>query len=239
MDLITFSILSLGVFLGFFVQTIAGFAAGLIVVPIFCIVLSLPEANALMSIFLLLFSALMIRKNWHHIDKKIILEMLPGIILGLVLGVYVLKFGNPIILKKLLGIFIILYVIYTRIKKIEIKLFKKLGLLFGLLGGFASGVFSSGGQFLIVYIHNKLDNSRLVRATVIGSLAVGNFLRVPLLIANNVLTLDIFVKSLYVLPFFALTLFLSHKLYKKISENTLKNVIIVFLLFSGIFLIIR
>ena len=239
MDIVTFLILALGIFLGFFVQTIAGFAAGLIALPILCIVLPLPEASAFISVFFFIFSALMIYKSWDHIDKKIIFEMLPGIILGLILGVYVLKAGDPVILKKILGIFIILYVIYTRLKKVEIRLFKKLGLLFGLMGGFASGVFSSGGQFLIVYINNKINAPRLIRATIIGSLAISNFLRVPLLAINGLLTLDIFIKTMFVMPFFIFTLYLSYRFYKKINENTLKNIIIMFLLLSGIFLTIR
>lgn len=231
--------LIVGVAFGFYVQTVVGFGAALVAIPIIIHVLNLQEAVALMSIFFLIFSIVLIYKNRQFIDKAIILEMSVGILVGLVLGITILKFGNPIVLKKGLGVFLVLYVIYSYVKKQKIKLIKKLGLLFGFLGGFFGGLFSTGGPFFVIYIYNKLNKSRLVRATIIGVLGIIDFLRVPILIYSGILTYKVLVVSLYVLPFFFLSLFLGQKTHHRINENTFRNAVMVLLVLSGVSLIVR
>ena len=51
MEITILAISSLAIFLGFFVQTITGFAAGLVAAPILLIIFDLPETIALLSIF--------------------------------------------------------------------------------------------------------------------------------------------------------------------------------------------
>ncbi len=238
MEIIQIIILIIGVGLGFYVQTIAGFAAALVAFPIILNVLNIQQSVALMSIFFFLFSIVLIYKNWKFINKKVILEMSIGIVIGLMVGIWILKFGNPIILKKILGTIILLYVAYSHIKKKKILIFKKLGILFGFIGGLFSGLFSAGGPIAVTYIYNKLDKSNIVRATIIGTLGITNFLRVPILIYSDILTYDIFLISLYILPFFILALFLGHKTHHKINEDIFKKVLMILLILSGISLII-
>ena len=47
-----------------------------------------------------LFSLILIPKNWRHIDKKIFGEVGLAIVFGFIIGFQVLKYGNPLILKK-------------------------------------------------------------------------------------------------------------------------------------------
>ncbi len=225
MEAIHLLILIIGVGFGFYVQSVVGFAAALVSLPIILNVLNIQESVALLSIFFLIFSIILISKNWKIIDKKTILEMSIGIIAGLFLGIYILKFGSPIILKKALGIFVILFVGYLHIKKKKIEFFKKLGLLFGFTGGTFSGLFSTGGPPIVFYIYNKLDKPNIVRATIIGTIGITDFIRFPLLIFSDILTYNIFLKSLYVLPFFILSFYLGHKTYHRINENIFKNVL--------------
>lgn len=232
-------ILIIGVGLGFYVQTVIGFAAALVALPIIINVFNIQESVALMSIFFFMFSIILIYKNWKLINKKTILEMSIGLIPGLLLGIYILKFGSPIILKKALGIFVILFVGYSFIKKKKIEFFKKIGPLFGFIGGTFSGLFSTGGPPIVFYIYNKLDKSNIIRGTIIGTLGMTDFLRFPLLIFSGILTYDILLMSLYVLPFFLLSLYLGQKTYHRINKNVFKNVLMIFLILSGIALILR
>ncbi len=239
MEPLTIFILIIAVSIAFYVQTIAGFAGNLVAIPILLLVLSFQESIALMSIFLLLFSTITIYKYWRQIDKKIVLELGIGSAIGLILGVYLLKFGNPLLVKKGFGIFILAYIINRYIKKKKVKAFEKLGLLFGFVGGIISGLYNSGGPALITYITNKLDRGAIIRATLIGSLGIVNFIRVPALIVSGILTADIFFKSVIVLPFFFLSIYLGHKSYKKIPEKRLEHFIIALLAISAIFIIIE
>jgi len=238
LDPLTILILIFAVSFGFFVQTIVGFASNLVALPILLFVLPFQEAIALMSIYLFIFSAVTIYKYWEDIDKKIVIELAIGSLIGLALGIYLLKFGNPIVIKKGFGVFLIAYVIYQYVKKPSVpSRLPALGLLFGFAGGIISGLYNSGGSALVIYINNKLKNGKIIRATLIGSLGIVNFVRIPILISSKILTWEIFTKSLFILPFFFLSLYLGHKTHAKIPEALFKHILMILLAMSGISLI--
>ena len=227
----------IAVFLGFILQGIAGFAASLISFPILLHVMDLQEASVLMGLLYVCFSAIYAYTNWRLIDRKIIVEFLPGIVIGMVIGVMLLKFGNPIVLKKILGIFIILYIVYTYVRSAKVRIYKRLGIVFGFIGGIIGGLYSAGGPLLITYIHNKLTDPRRVRATVIGSLAVVNFFRLPLFIYNGMVTVELMYLALMVFPFFLLALYIGHKLYDRIDSKLLEKILTVVLFLAALSLI--
>ncbi|MDI6778397.1 MAG: sulfite exporter TauE/SafE family protein [Patescibacteria group bacterium] len=235
MDII---ILSVAIFLGYFVQTIVGFAASLIAFPILLYIYNIQEASAIMAILYVFFSTVLVVKNWVNIDKKVVIEVLPGLIVGMILGVYLLKFGSPIILKKALGLFIVSFVIYNFIKNKEIIIFKKAGLLVGLLSGIFGGLFSAGGPLLAAYIHNKNSRKEIIRATVIGCLGIINFTRIPLFFYSDLFNANLLRAAIISIPSFCLALWLGHILYNRINENVFRNIFLIILFLSGVSLIV-
>ena len=233
------TVIGIGIGLGFYVQTVAGFAAGLFAIPILISVLPMQEAIALMSIFLLIFSVILVYKNWKKIEQKTVLELSIGVIIGLSVGILILKTGNPIFLKRLLGAFTILFVIYNFISRNKLKIPGKLGVLFGIAGGIFSGMFSAGGPPYVMYIYNRIDSASIFRATIIGILAVTNTLRVPMLVVSDILTFDTLLIALYMLPVFIIALLLGNKTYHKVNEGKFKLILMILLGISGISLLIR
>lgn len=231
-------ITSIGIGIGFFIQTVVGFAATLFALPILLTVLSLQDSITCLSIFHLIFSIILISKNYKYVNKKIALEIVIGGIIGLIAGISLLKYGNSEILKIFLGLFIILYVIHATFKKRENEILKKMGIIFSLLGGFFSGLYSAGGPLFATYIYNKLSNQNAIRATLIGALLVINIFRIPLLVANELISYNIIFLSFFILPSFLISIYLGEKLHKQIKETTFKSVFLSLLLISGISLII-
>jgi len=239
MGIVHLTIIGIGIGLGFYVQTVAGFAAGLFAIPILISVLPMQEAIALMSIFLLIFSVILVYKNWKKIEQKTVIELSIGVIIGLSVGILILKTGNPIFLKRLLGVFTILFVAYNFISRNKLKIPGKFGVLFGLAGGIFSGMFSAGGPPYVMYIYNRIDSASIFRATIIGILAVTNTLRVPMLVVSDILTTDILLIALYMLPVFIIALLLGNKTYHKVNEGKFKLILMILLGISGISLLIR
>ena len=238
MDNIIIIISIIAIFLGFLLQSIVGFAASLISFPILLFIMDLKQASALMAILYVFFSLYYVIKNWKEINKSIVAELSIGIIIGMIIGVMLLKYANPFLLKKILGLLIILYLGYIQIKKKKIKFFDKIGMFFGFIGGIMSGLYSAGGPLLITYIYNKLENPKIIRATIIGSLAIVNFSRIPLMLYSKLITYDTLVLSLYVLPFFSLSLVLGNLMIGKINEKLLKKVLTVILIIASLSLIV-
>lgn len=237
MDLNILIILGIAIFLGFFVQTLIGFAGSLIALPILLLAVKLPDAIAFISIFYLFSSAFMVYKEWRNIDRDTILRLTLTSIVGVVLGIAVLTYSRPVILQTGLGFFILLYVGYVLLGKKELALGKKTNWAFGVLGGFFSGVFSTGGPLYVISVKNSVQEAKSFRATMIGVLALVTLIRIPALSISGVLDLDHVKMSMVILPVFFLAQFLGAKLFPKVNEVQFKKILLFLLSLSGLALI--
>ena len=240
MDLEILLVLSIWVFIWFFIQTIAWFAASFFSIPILLYILTFQESVALMSIFFLIFSIFLFWKNWRFMDKKILIDIWIPMFFWFLLGNYILATWHSEILAKLLWIFSILYVLYSQISKKQIKVFNKLGIIFWFAWWLVSWIWFPWGILFIIYINNKIHKWKdIIRATMIWILAIWNFIRVPLLLQNNILSYDIFIKALYIFPIFLISVYIWHKAYGKINEKAFNKILMVLLVVAGITLIFR
>ncbi|MDQ7917983.1 sulfite exporter TauE/SafE family protein [Mesonia sp. MT50] len=237
MDIYIFLILIIGIFVGFYVQTVIGFAGSLMALPILLFGMELPDAIAYISIFYLFSSAFLIAKEWKNINRKIILRLALASVIGVILGIIVLTFTKPILLKKGLGIFILLYVGYVFLGKKKIKL-NKVGIIsFGVMAGFFSGIFSTGGPLYVICIENSVKEMKTFRATMIGVLGLVTIARVPTLAISGILDFQHIKMSLLVFPVFLFAQFLGKQTFEKINENLFKKLLIGLLCISSLVLV--
>ncbi|MDP3681407.1 MAG: sulfite exporter TauE/SafE family protein [Flavobacterium sp.] len=232
-------LLTIGIFTGFFVQTITGFAGALIALPFLLFVMPLPDAIGYLSIFYFISTPIHVYKEWNYIDKPLLKKLALSSFFGLLIGIIVLAYGQPVILKKALGVFIILFVLNSLKANKEIQLISKMKYFFGFLGGFFSGVFSTGGPLYLVIVKNETSDVKTLRATMFGVLGLITFMRIPVLAFEGILTVNQLYNSLYVLPFFILALILGKKVYLKLNELFFKRIMLGLLFLSGIMLLIK
>jgi len=92
---------------------------------------------------------------------------------------------------------------------------------------------------IVTYVYNKIDEPKVLRATIIGALALSNVLRLPILAYGEILTVEILKRTLVIFPAFLFSLYLGHKLYGKISDKVFRKLCLVLLLLAGILLVLR
>lgn len=237
MDLEIFLILTLGIFVGFYVQTVIGFAGSLMALPILLFKMELPNAIAYISIFYMFSSIFLIAKEWRNIDRKIIIQLAIPSVIGIIMGIVVLTYAKPILLKRGLGIFILLYVAYALIGKRKLKL-NKLGVnSFGVMAGFFSGIFSTGGPLYVICVENTVKNIKAFRATMIGISGLISITRVPGLAVSGILNFGHFKMALFIFPVFLFAQFLGKRTFMKIEEKVFNRSLILLLCFSGLIMI--
>lgn len=230
-------ILAIAIFCGFFIQSLVGFAGSLVAIPILLFVVKLPDAIAMVSIFYLFSSTYMVYKEWRNIDKDTIVRLTLASVIGVVLGIIVLAYSKPVVLQTALGVFILLYVGYTLLGQKQVVLGKKTNWTFGMMGGFFSGVFSTGGPLYVISVKNSVKEAKTFRATMIGVLALITLIRIPALSISGVLNLQHVQMSLIVLPVFFLAQFLGIRFFPKINEVQFKKILLLILSLSGLALI--
>ena len=237
MSVEVFVILALGIFIGFYVQTVIGFAGSLLALPILLFKMELPDAISYISIFYLFSSVFLISKEWRNIDRKIILQLALTSVIGVVLGILVLTFAKPMLLKRGLGIFILFYVAYITFGKKKIELNKGGVISFGVMAGFFSGVFSTGGPLYVICVENTVKNINALRATMIGVLGVVTITRVPALAVSGLMNFGHLKIALFVFPVFLFAQFLGKKTFKKIDEKFFKKSLMLLLSVSGMIML--
>ncbi len=188
--------LIVGIFLGFFVQTIIGFAGALIALPLLLMAMPLPGAIAYISIFYFISSPYYVFKEWKNMDKQLLKKLAVSSLVGVVAGIILLIYARPILLKKALGIFIILFVLNSLRPKTKLQIGAKMKYTFGFLGGFFSGVFSTGGPLYVMVVKNVTPDVRTFRATMFGVLGLVTIVRLPALAIGGILTMDLFRNNL-------------------------------------------
>lgn len=238
MDFEILLLLGIAIFLGFFVQTVVGFAGSLIALPILLFGVKLPDAIAYVSIFYLFSSTFLVYKEWKNINKSVIWSLTLASIIGVVLGIFVLTYSKPVVLQKALGVFILLYVVYALVGKKEVSSGNRGNMVLGVLGGFFSGVFSTGGPLYVIAVKNTVEEVKIFRATMIGVLALVTIVRVPALAIGGVLHTGHLKMSLIIFPVFLLAQFLGSHLFLKINEDLFKKVLLGLLCLSGVALIL-
>lgn len=231
-------LLIIGIFFGFFIQTIIGFAGSLIALPFLLFVMPLPTAIAYLSIFYLVSTPYYIFKEWDNIDKVLLKKLAISSSIGVIIGIILLIYGKPIVLKKALGVFIMLFVLNDLRPKVKIKVSTRMEYIFGFLGGFFSGVFSTGGPLYVMVVKNTTPNVKTFRATMFGVLGLVTLIRIPVLAVGGILTFTQLYNSIFVLPFFILAIYLGKKVYLLLNEILLKKIILGLLFISGIILVI-
>lgn len=226
--------LATGIFAGFYVQTVVGFAGTLVSLPILLLGMSLPDAIAYVSIFYFFSSASLIFKEWKNLDKQVILKIAIATIIGIVIGVVVLRYSQPLALKRALGVFILLYVLYVATGRRKLKL-NAIGTTgFGAMAGFFSGLFSTGGPLYVICVENSTSSIKVFRATMIGIFGLVTLVRVPALAVSGILNFSHLKISLLILPVFLLAQFMGKLTFKHINEGLFKKSLLCLLCISAL-----
>lgn len=239
METTTLIVVIIGIFCGFFVQTVIGFAGALVAIPILLLVIGLTDAISYVTLFYGFASIYLVAKEWKDINKKIVISIIISSVIGVVAGTWVLTFGDPQFLKKVLGVFILAYVVYTYFDKKDSRDLSKLKFFFGFLGGFCSAVFSIGGPMYVIIVKNITPNIKIFRATMFGILGLVTFIRIPALAYTGLLNETHLYYALYIFPFFILSIILGKKMYSVLKEETLKKGLLILLLLSGFILLLK
>lgn len=167
MDLITVYILIIA-FVATLVRSTLGFGESLIAVPLLIFFIPIEIAvplSVLMSILIAAVVVIQDRKQIHFNSAKWLLIFA---VLGIPFGLCLLVYGNEYFIKSALGLFIIMYSVYSLVKKRSFFLKKDhKGWLFvcGFFSGVLGGAYGLNGPPLVVYGDMRNWTAKHFRAT--------------------------------------------------------------------------
>jgi uncharacterized membrane protein YfcA len=219
-----------------------GFGVGLIAVGTLAFVL--PEIQDV--VVLLLFISLpaelhVVGAAWRDISWRGVLLVCVGILVGVPVGTWVLRRGEPTFLLLLLGLVLVaagtafLSVPNRRVLRAPKWVEPPLGLVSGVLGG----LFGTGGPPLILYYQlTGLDKAAFRRSLMAIFLFV-TIVRLPAYVVSGLITAPRLWSGLLVLPASLLGLWVGHHIHIQLSEQAFKRLVSIALIMIGGLLLVR
>jgi uncharacterized membrane protein YfcA len=222
-------------FAGALIFGITGFGSALITIPLATHLVPLPFALALFAVCDLAAALRVglekpnnaVRSEWHR--------LIPMIVVGTILGVTLLVNLPRKAGMAALGIFILLFALYSLLpKKSENKVSGHWAWLAGLGGGLTSTLFGAGGPPYVIYLTHRNLTKEQFRATLGLTTMTSISLRViAFLVTGLLLNSQVWLTALFAVPAVVLGIWVAQRIYLKISRDALLRAVALMLLASG------
>lgn len=224
----------------FFVKGLAGFANTLV----FTTMLGFGSSNLQITPMELVLgypcNIFMAWKDRKKIDFRRALTLAGMVMLGGIPGAFFLKSLDVKFLKIAFGILVIIIGIDMLLKgnKKAQKESKLLTTLLGLAAGILCGLFGVG-VLVAAYISRTSDNSDEFKGTVSMVFAVENTFRIILYACTGILTGEILLSALKLVPFMAIGLAAGLICSGKMKDSIVKKIVVILLIIAGAALVLK
>lgn len=220
--------------LGFFVESIVGFGAGLVAYAILSFFMDNIKQMILAGLYIGTLSSLAIAlSDLSSFKAKNFFPRLPFCIIGVIIGVLIFNKISPHALALAFGILLIAIVvkmIFFDNYRFPIILRNKLL----LIGGISQGMFGVGGPFIVAALQSDFKNKSHIRTTLAVFFVLLNIIRLVQLQISGGLDLLLLKQIWWSIIPIAICIKLGHKVHLLISEEVFKKLMAVIILLSGI-----
>lgn len=219
---------------------VTGFGSGLISIPLLALFSPLTFVVPFISILDISASLIHTIHTRKHIAWKIILRAIPFAVLGVIFGLFIIKSINTLILVKALGTFIILFAIYSFISPTLKKNNSPIWPVFaGFFGSLIGTLFGTGGPFYVFYFHLQQLDKTVFRATCAAVFLIDGLIRATGFALSGFYTSEVLLNIAYALPIMFFSMYVGEHLHTNISQRTFQRAIGIFLIISGIALLLK
>jgi uncharacterized protein len=156
------------VFAATLVRSAFGFGEALVAVPLLALFMPISVAAPLAVLLSILVAAVVVIQDWRHIHLRSVTGLLAATVFGIPLGLLVLNSQHQREMKAGLGIFIMLFAVYSLLPARKPRLDKEnqpLLLLAGFLAGILGGAYGMNGPPLAIYGSLRRWSPQHFRAT--------------------------------------------------------------------------
>lgn len=239
-----FDIFTLQVLLILFVATLTsstfGFGLGLIAMPLLALFTDLRTAGALVAVVGATLAIGVIINNWRDIQLLNAGKLITGSLIGVPIGIYLLKGMQNDIMKILLALIILSFSLYKLFAPTLPSLrTDRLSYFFGFFAGILGGAYYMGGPPVIIYGSMRGWSPNVFRATLITFFfPINIFVLAGHYMAENVSGQVLSLYTLFI-PIIILNIFLGGWLNRSLPKGKFDRLIYILLAAIGLLLLIK
>lgn len=223
------------------VHVLFGFGAGLVAVGTLALFLPIQDIVVMLLLITTPVEAYVAIKSRKKISWRAILLLLVGVILGVPLGTFLLRFGQPTMILNFLGVFLVIqgaiFLIFSRPMQVRIPSVFVPGI--GMASGILTALFSTGGPPLILYFQLTGVKKSIFRAQLMAIFVVVAIVRFASYSVSGFITTERLFSAIAILPAVFLGVFLGQKLHINVSEKTFRKLVCCVLILIGAVLLAK
>lgn len=230
-----------------YVQSVAGFALGMIVMGTVTTFNLVPIAftSVIISSVTLMNSLFILKNSFNQLNRRLVMMTVAGLLPGMFVGLMLLEYLSDDfddILQTILGVAIIGAGISMILKSPhkERKESKPLAFLTaGTASGILNGMFSMGGPPLVYIFYRQPHTLNLIRLYLLSIFFVSSLSRITMVGLRGELTLDMLLFSTVCIPIVLGVSWIARRYPPPISLDTMRKIAFFMLMVIGVSLLIN
>lgn len=183
------------------------------------------------------------KKSSKDANLKELKWLFPFSLIGMVLGIVLLIKAPSEPLLITLGCFAALNgarVLWQRNREMVDPIDKWWAAPFGFLGGIFTALFATGGPIYVSYLGLRINDPKVLRATMAFAIFMLTFLRLTLMLVTGlILSLPVIGLAICLMPATFLGIWLGTQVHAKLSNVSMRIAYGSILMFSGLMLLIK
>lgn len=218
----------------YFIRGITGFGSGLISVPLLALLLPLQAVVPLVLVLDFTASLIMSRNAREHVRWKEVTPLLPGSVLGIIIGITLLLTLPREPLLTALALFVILFGLRYLLNIHGDRIVSRIwSLPAGLVGGLVGALFGTGGPPYVIYLTHRIKDKSQLRATFSGLFMIDGSIRMLSFFISGLLGAYLLPLLIQSAPVMILGLYLGGRVHVGVSNRQMLVLIGLLLLVSG------
>lgn len=228
-------IITLIVFLAILTQATVGFGLALVSMPLLVAVLGIKTATPLVALIATVAELVILGRYWRSIQFQSIKPLIISSVIGIPLGVFILREVDAAIITPILGVVILGYALYALFSPRLPRLAGRAWAYgFGFIGGILGGAYNTSGPPVIIYGSCR----RWPPDEFKGNLQ-GYFIPVTLLVlvvhgVSGNYTTAVWQNFLWAIPGIILGLIGGFFISGRLDSNRFRKIVLILLVFLGL-----
>lgn len=176
----------------------------------------------------------------RHLTIRPALPLIVGLILGLPIGVHLLRILSEGAIRKFLGVMILIHCLWSfRKASATMPMVRSdaWGLLAGFLSGIVGGAILAAGPIVLAYLNMRGFAKEKMKATfLLWGMAMA-VLIIPFYALSGLLTAQVLHWGLITMPFVVLGIFFGVRIFDRLEQRFFYRLILIFLMVIGVYLL--
>ena len=239
----SFLLAALVVLCAFFIFGVSGFGSSIVAVPLLVQIYPLKVVVPMMVIIDICASLYVGRRSSGDANTQELKWLFPFSLIGMVLGIFLLIRAPSEPLLLILGIFAAINGIRILVQRnVEFRdpINRWWAVPFGFFGGVFTALFATGGPVYVSYLGLRINNPKVLRATMAFAIFILAILRLTLMLVTGlILSWEVIGLAVCLMPVTFLGMWAGSHIHTKLSNASMRIAYGSILFFSGLMLLLR